>query len=308
MLDPATDKLGDPWCYLCQVHDGHRCALPARCDADHLRRRGVHACNAELCFFYGDKDIPALVRGKTFLEGWIPVVQYAFWKDGNIPYDIEYFASPLQGEDAGNTVNFVRVRMKNTGTQAATGSFAVALRHSGGDHRYGGSGFSPDWKYAIENGAVTRDGKLTYAFAGAACEASPGVAYERPFSGREQSVTVCAECCLARYRRELKPGDSFAASFKMPRVPVVGAAYNAKVLAADYDVSRTDTVAWWKNLFACGAAFEFPEKCVQDAQRASRVARAPGHATERGPQDADRRPALSRFLPHLLRRTRCWPI
>ena len=48
----------------------------------------------------------------------MPIVQYA-WKDGDIAYDIEYFAASLEGETPDNTVNFVQVRMRNTGVRVA---------------------------------------------------------------------------------------------------------------------------------------------------------------------------------------------
>lgn len=92
--------------------------------------------HGELCFFHGPHDTPLLARQKTFLEGWIPVVVYG-WKDGDIIYDIEIFASehPKLGSD--NTIQFARLRMRNSGAQAANGRFAVAFRGSGSDNRKG---------------------------------------------------------------------------------------------------------------------------------------------------------------------------
>ena len=51
--------------------------------------------SAELCFFYDTSDQPLLARGKTFLEGWIPIVHYAL-QEGGINYDIEYLAIPAR--------------------------------------------------------------------------------------------------------------------------------------------------------------------------------------------------------------------
>ena len=163
MLDPATDKADRPWCYLAKSTTV--IGMPEQPDVTQVTFDGaLFTRNAELCFFYGEKDRPLLARQKQWLDGWIPVVQYA-WCDGQIDYDIEMFAVPLEGENVDNTVNFVQLRMRNAGKQPAAGRFAAALRHNGGDYRYGGSPFSPQWRYEMTDNAVVRDGKLTYTFA-----------------------------------------------------------------------------------------------------------------------------------------------
>jgi hypothetical protein len=270
MLDPATDRADGPWCYLAKSTTV--IGVPFQPDVTQITFDGaVFTRNAELCFLYGPEDRPLLAREKTFLDGWIPVVQYA-WRDGEIAYDIEYFAAPLEGESAENTVNFVQLRMRNTGKQRAAGAFAAALRHSGGDCRFGRTRLSPLWKYEMTDSTAARDGKLTYAFSPSARrEAVPGASYEAPFLGIQYGINARSACCLARYGRTLQPNESFAATFKMPRVPTADAGYLAKVAVADYATYRARTVAWWQTLLDRGAIFEFPEKCVQDAQRASLV-------------------------------------
>jgi lysophospholipase L1-like esterase len=270
MLDAAADQEGKPWCYLAKSTTV--IGVPDQPDVTQITYDGaLFTRNAELCFFYGDKDRPLLARQKQWLDGWIPVVQYA-WRDGDIDYDIEMFAAPLAGENADNTVNFVQLRMRNTGKQRVAGRFAAALRHSGGDSRFGGSPFSPQWQYEMTDGLARRDGKLVYTFAGGPDrEAVPSVAYEKSFAGSQYSITPRAECCLARYRKELRPGEEYAATFKMPRVPVAEEKFNAKVLAADYRLYRGSTIAYWKKLFAGAATIELPEQRVQEAQRASIV-------------------------------------
>ncbi len=270
MIDPTTDKPGEEWCYLGKSTTV--IGVPFQPDVTQITFDGaVYTRHAELCFFYGDHDQPLLARGKTFLDGWLPVVQYA-WQDGAIAYDIEYFAAPLEGETADDTVNFVQLRMHNTGTQNATGSFSAALRHSGVDYRFGGTEFSPNWHYEMSDNTVVCDGKLAYAFAPAAIrEALPGMLYEKAFAGKDKSITARSDCCLARYQRNLKPGESFAATFKMLRVPVADAAYNAKLLAADYQTCRTNIIAYWTKLFKNVPVIELPEKRFQNAYRASLV-------------------------------------
>ncbi len=270
MLDPATDKPGEEWCYLAKSTTV--IGVPYQPDVTQITFDGaVFTRHAELCFFYGTNAVPLLARGKTFLEGWLPVVQYA-WRDGDIAYDIEYFCAPLAGETASNTVNFIQLRMRNTGPRPATGALAAALRHSGGDCRNGGSPFSGEWRYEMTESEVRRDGKLVYTFAPRADrEALPGVAYAEPFAGKERAISARTACCLARYRRELQPGAALTATFKMPRVPVADAAFNAKVAAADYATYRAETVAYWTTLFQSTPVIELPERRFQDAYRASLV-------------------------------------
>jgi hypothetical protein len=284
MLDPATDKPGEEWCYLAKSTTV--IGVPFQPDVTQITFDGaVFTRNAELCFFYGDKDQALLARGKTFLDGWLPIVQYA-WKDGDIAYDIEYFAAPLEGESAENTVNFVQLRMHNAGVKPATGQFTAALRHSGGDYRFGGSAFSPQWRYEMTNAAVIRDGKLVYTFSPGADiksgrqvenlsyalrEAVLGTTYAKPFVGQEYAISARSECCLSRYRRELQPGESFTAAFKMPRVPVADPDYMAKILSADYQACREKCIAYWTKLFEKVPVIELPEKRFQDAYRASLV-------------------------------------
>ena len=269
MLDPATDTPGREWCYLGKSLTA--IGVPFQPDVTQITFDGaVYTRHAELCFFYGDKDEPLLARSKTFLDGWMPVVQYA-WQAGDIAYDIEYFNAPLAGENAADTVTFVQWRMRNTGKHSAVGTVVAALRHSGGDYRLGGTLF-PQWRYAMTEDAALRDGKLVYTFTpGASREKLPDMPYDKPFVAQDYAVSARSECCLARYRHTLKPGASFIATFKMPRVPVATAAYNAKVRAADYQASRAEIVAYWTKLFENVPVIELPEKRFQNAYRASLV-------------------------------------
>ena len=270
MLDPATDTPDGEWCYLAKSTTV--IGVPFQPDVTQITFDGaVFTRNAELCFFYGAGDQPLLAREKTFAEGWLPIVRYA-WKDGEIAYDIEYFSAPLAGENAENTVNFVQLRMRNAGGQPATGQFTAALRHNGGDYRFGGTTFSPNWRYEMSGSAVFRDGKLVYTFSpGAIREASPAVAYEKPFAGREQWISERSVCCLARYGKELKSGESFAATFKMPRVPApeTNTEFLDKLNLADYQTSRAGIIAFWKKLFQNTPVIEVPEPRFQNAFRAS---------------------------------------
>jgi len=270
MLDSATDTHDREWCYLAKSTTV--IGVPFQPEVTQITFDGaVFTGNAELCFFYGSDDEPLLAREKTFADGWMPIVQYA-WSHHGLACDIEYFAASLDGETPDNTVNFVQIRMRNAGPKAAECRLTAALRHTGQDNRLGGTAFSDNWRYEMTDSAVVREGALIYTFApGASREAVPGVGYQHPFQGNDHKVTTRSECCLTRYRRELQPGETFSVVFKMPRAPATNAAYIRKLGGATYETYRQTTVAYWKKLLTDGAVFEFPERRVQDAQRASLV-------------------------------------
>ena len=234
MLDPVTDDPRREWCYLAKSTTV--IGVPYQPDVTQVTYDGaLFTRSAELCFFYGEPLRPMLARQKTFLEGWMPIVLYD-WSDGPIHYDIEMFAAPLELEeeccDVSNTVNFVRLRMRNAGDRPAKGVFAAAMRQSGEDYRLGQApALDPTCRYEMTDDAACyekaddaafRGGALIYTFSSydAIRQAVPGAAYREPFTAAEHNVTPRTEVCLARYERELAPGQSVSVVFKMPRVPM----------------------------------------------------------------------------------------
>ena len=120
--------------------------------------------NAELGFYYGEKDIPLMARQKTFYKGWIPMVEYS-WKGEGILYEIEMFATILDGYNEENTLNMVKVKMTNTNDKSQDAYFTTVMRGKYPDCREGDLvGFSPDNRYEISNSSVYRDDKLIYMF------------------------------------------------------------------------------------------------------------------------------------------------
>ena len=120
--------------------------------------------------------------------------------------------------------------------------------------------------------------------------------YEKPFSGKSVGATARTELGLAHYTRTLAPGEAMTLVFKMPHFPVApkDTAYLAAANAADYDVYRNKTIAYWQN--ALGKRQPHPH-ARRTAHRAgaSRHRRAchAGHAHRRRGPHADRRPAVS---------------
>ena len=270
MLDPATDDPARPWCFLDKSTTV--IGVPYMPDVTQVTYDGaLYTRQAELCFFYGERLTPLLARQKAHLDGWIPIVQYD-WLDGPIKYEIEMFGAVLDGQDASNTCQFVKLTMRNVSTLPAEGCFAAAMRCSGVDHRYGRGAASADWRYAMTDDAVYRANQLIYTFSGGAeREAVPGVDYRQPFAGAEHMVTTRSEVCLVQYRRTLNPNKPFSAVFKMPRVPIAETDKTQieMVRLADYSTYRTKTERYWRDLFAAGSQFDIPECRVNDALRGS---------------------------------------
>ena len=277
MVDPSTDDMNREWSY--EVRPTVCIGVPWQPDWTHVTYDGAlySRQHAELCFFHGDPLRPIHTRQRTLLEGWIPIVVYD-WHDGTVGYTIEMFAAPLDGEDASNTVSFVRIEMRNAGLDPATGTLAAAMRNCGETKRWlqweAVNNFKPDWQYEMSDDAVVRDGKLVYTFQpGAQCDAVPGVAYEQPFVGADHHVTSPAEVCVARYDQPLAPDERAAFVFKMPRVPVPtdDAAFIEKIREADFDTYRQQTIDYWHGVFADGMDVTIAEPRVESAFRANLV-------------------------------------
>src|SRR5215831_14350782 len=89
MVNPALDDPNGEWCYL--TKSTTVIGVPSQPDVVQVTWDGsLYTGSAELCFFYGNSNPPQAViaRQKTFLEGWIPIVQYD-WQTNRIGYAVE---------------------------------------------------------------------------------------------------------------------------------------------------------------------------------------------------------------------------
>ncbi len=273
MANPAIDDPGKPWCYL--QHSTTLVGVPYMPDAIQVTYDGaLYTGHAELCFFYGRPLRPVLVRQKTWYEGWIPIVQYA-WTDSGFAYQAEMFGFPLDGEGADNTLQFVRISVTNTGHEAARPLFAAATRSTGLVYRFGGGQFSPDWSFTMAQGRVLRQGKLVYTYPEGGHPASVyGRAYAGPFRAGAVQAGKSTPLAMISFSPLLKPGATAHYTFKMPRLPVdsTDRAFLRKIAAADYETYKKKTIDYWKAEMLEGRMrIQIPEKRVNDAVRASLV-------------------------------------
>lgn len=273
MVDPGIDDAAKPWCYL--QKSTTVIGVPYMPDAVQVTYDGaVYTQHAELCFFYGNQMQPVMQRQKQWYKGWIPVVEYN-WESEKVNYEMEMFGFPLHGENAENTLQFIKVTITNKNTFTANAKFTVATRSTGKDNRFGPATFSPAWLYDFNNNKAIRDGKLIYTFSG---QGNFSAVYKKKYNGTfrasDFNVKENTATCLVNYSPLLKEGQSVQYIFKMPRVPV-DTSNNLlihKIENADYNKYKKETIAYWGNLLLHKhAVFEIPEKRVNDAVKASLV-------------------------------------
>ncbi len=235
----------------------------------------IYTRDAELCFFYGDRLTPVMARQKTFLNGWIPIIQYD-WQYGGVHYSLEMFGATVSGINNSNTLQFVKVVAKNSTDQPVKAVFAAASRFSGGDHRFGNplNACKPQTRFEIKEDCLVRDGHLIYTFPeSTAIYAVPGKIYQIPFTASGYSIHENDAVGLTRTERLLMPGDSMVCHFKMPDFPVPEkdqSQINA-IKKADYYEYRRKTIDFWKDQIEGGTYFSIPEKRVENSYKAGLV-------------------------------------
>ena len=271
MFDPVIDRADQEWCYAAQsttVIGKPFVPAPVQITYD----GAVYTRYAELAFFYGKTLKPVMARAKTFLDGWIPVVGYG-WKDAGVDYRLEIFSTELPELGRANLVQLAQLTMTNSGASPVEGVVAGAIRGSAGHFRLGKplEPVTPATRFSVGDGRLIRNGKLiymstpgaeTYAVAGAPCKGD--------YTASDHHITNRVATGLSVYRRRLKPGETFRAVFKMPRVPLTKAEDIARLSAAEYKLQRDQTAGFWKNVFG-DFEIDIPEKRVNDSYRASMV-------------------------------------
>jgi len=261
------------WCYL--KKSTTVIGVPFQPDVTQVTYDGaLYTRYAELCFSYGKDNTPLLARQKTFYKGWIPITEYN-WMDQGLEYHIEMFASSVNGRDASNTVNFVKLKVKNSGSKAGQYHFATSIRGRLNDNRFGElKGFSSDNMYRMEETTAWRDDHLLFTFPDVAKKINYlQTPYVQPFSGKDSYIKQNTKVFSAVCSETLQPGDSAVLVFKMPRVPVNASEikFIDEIQNAEYDDYRNRTISFWENLLNKNIRYEVSEKKVNDSQKAGLV-------------------------------------
>jgi hypothetical protein len=278
---PQIDNPAKEWCYLAKSTTV--VGMPFMPDSVRITWDGaIYTRNAELAFFYGKDLKPVLQRQKTWLNGWIPIINYN-WQEKGIDYRADIFNINLDGTDVSNTVTFARVKIKNISDKATEAVFAAAIRGSGEDYRDRKPYFNIDATYKMENSALYSNDKLVYTFSdNALMEALPGVLYKKPFNGAEYGISPRAEVGLAKYTISLKPGEEKTLEFKMPRVPTSDKSFNNKIINANLGDYYTKTVNYWLKLIGDKCIINVPEKRIKNAMKAATMHAILGTRTRNG--------------------------
>jgi len=277
MVDPALDDPNKPWCYF--THPTSCIGVPWMPGLNiQITPEGNLFTNfAELALFWGPENKPLACRQRRFLNGWIPVVGDS-WRDGALTYDYEVFGAILDGFDETNTLQFVKLAVTNTGTGPAPVTVLAGVRRHGSPRRERAGGFNPRSYHEIKDGWFWRDGAAVCAYPEqikpSKLEAAPGLSYEKPFTGRSVGASARTELGLAHYEQLLAPGASLTLVFKIPHFPVEAedSAYLAAANAADYDVYRNKTIAYWEKSLGRVNRIHTPgEPMIGNAHRATAV-------------------------------------
>lgn len=277
MVDPAMDNPTKPWCYF--THPVTCIGMPWQPDPIGIQvtpEGNIYTGRAEFCLFWGETSKPLACRQRQFLDGFIPVVSDN-WNDGDIRYDYEVFGTTLPCDpDNKNTAILAKLTIRNNGSKATTAKAAAAFRQSGGTHRERNAGFDTNWHYAIKDHQLWRGGnpdKLDLVGlypVPTRWEAVNGSPYEKPFNGGDFGISPRTEVGIARYDRQLAPGEAMTLVFKFPRVPTAEPEYLAELGAADYDACRAQVVAYWKNALTRSSVIHTPgEPLVAQSHRAT---------------------------------------
>jgi hypothetical protein len=285
MVSPGIDRPGQPFSYFSKPTDEIG-IMDAEAATEITPEGYLRTGFGELMFFAGPELEPASVRIRTLEEGRLPIVHYQFERDG-VVYRFTLFADTLDGKPEGRLVNFIRIEMKNEGSQPTRGILATGIRYdapnntgashgdnrfdrpregkSPGDYRQLGEQFSRQWVYGFSDAGFLRDGRLLYSFP--AGYAARGFTlhgrYNYPQDVSKPSklnADTTVPVGIVTYSRLLKPGEESVLDFKMPVVPTADPAAIAAVEQASFNQAHLRTVGFWTGIFGQGMSVSLPER------------------------------------------------
>lgn len=229
--------------------------------------------DSELFFFYGKEKTPLLAMQKTFYQGWIPIVQYD-WVDEGLDYHIEIFGHTLTAERVDNSIQYVRVQVKNNTSERKSSYFGAGIRSTGGAIRFGTSAFSSNSVYGFQNNEFLRDGRTVYSFSGKPNQYSiKDEKYKQMFSNKDYAINKETAVGLVDYDFELNPGQTYTIELKYPRVAIDTKDKSFLELFRDskYDAYRAMCEQYWRDKIEENGHFSIPESRVNDSYKAALV-------------------------------------
>lgn len=296
MINPNIDMADEPFCYFSQptdvigVMDGREATM--------VTPEGYFYTGwGELMFFVGNPPLPINQRVKTLKDGYLPIVQYSFIQ-GDIKYNIEAFASTLDGDPESNLYNFVKVTLKNTGPKKST-YFSIANRYQNdantdwgvGDNRFGrpikaerlgafeqlGDKFSQEAMFSFTEDGFFKDGKLLYNYPTANIHQKLmtfKTGYNELPSNTPTTLFVLptTPVGIIQYKFILEKNEEAVLKFKFPYLAkrVSDEEYNT-LKKADYETLKNKTELFWNDILDKGIKITVPEEKVNNTFKANLI-------------------------------------
>jgi hypothetical protein len=295
MTNPKIDRAGEPFSYYSRPTD-ELGVMGAPSGTEVTPEGYLYTGFGELMFFTGNPPEPVHKRVKTLLDGYLPVVQYEYDRDG-IAYRFTMFAATLDGKSDGTQVDFVRVEIANKSKGRRTAWFGAAMRYESdvnttrgvpdsrfprpakasqpGRYSQPGVAFGADWVYSFADDAFLRDGKVMYLFpTNPAPEKrmTPELEnlYSADLTARRLPILPTTPAGVVLYNLPLDPGKSRTLVFKLPVEPLAADDPSLAALrGAQFDDFLARTTSFWNGILGRGIEISVPEKKVEDAFRAN---------------------------------------
>ena len=231
----------------------------------------IYTNESEMFFFYGKNRTPLLATQKTFYQGWIPIVEYA-WNDNGLNYSINMFGWSVSAQHVDNSIQHIQVRISNPTQENKLASFGTGIRGTGKDHRFGKSLFQKGSTYSFEGNNFLRDEKIVYSFSGSPLLfANKENKYSTIFSDQNFPIEENTAIGLTCYEKELQPGESYTIEFKFPRRAISDKEFINLYKQLNYTEEKEKCINYWKQLIEGNGYFSIPEKRVNDSYKAALV-------------------------------------
>jgi hypothetical protein len=296
MVSPSIDHKDQPFSYFSKPTD-EMGMMDAEAATEITPEGYLRTGFGELVFFAGPELEPTSARIRTLEQGDLPIFHYQFEREG-ITYRFTLFTYAADPNRAGNSVNFIRIEMKNESSQPTRAILATGMRYDApnntgaqhgdnrfnrpregkfpGDYRQLGETFSQDWVYGFTDDGFLRDGRLLYTFPAGYSARSFTLhgQYNYPQDiGKPSKLNAgpTVPVGIVTYSRMLKPGEDSVLDFKMPVVPSSDPASIAAIEQAGFDRFEADAIKFWSGMLAEGMQIGLPEQKPVDTFYANLV-------------------------------------
>ncbi len=297
MLDPSIDRDDEPFCYYSEPTDVIG-VMDARQGTLVTPEGYFYTGYGELMLFTGNPPEPAHQRVKTLLNGYLPVIQYRFTREG-IEYSVEAFAATLDGAPESTLMNFIRITVKNTTASRRTAYLGAGIRYQNeanttwgvGDNRFGrpavaknpgeyeqaGVEFSREWEYAFAGDALLRDSSVMYLFPTTPkprlmMTLKTGYNERQSIAPEKLYVIPTTPVGIVNYELPLEAGEASVIDLKMPYAPLPVTSPEVEVLrTARFDDYLQRTEQFWKKIFSRGIDISVDEPKAVNTFKANLV-------------------------------------